>query len=268
MSRTLFLVPILALALALQATAAQAIVYGEPDGNDHPNVGALIADWDEDNPGVEQLCSGSLIDEDVFLTAAHCTVFLESLDIPNDEVWVSFDQDVDPITKKTKLIQGTWISHPEFGHDQSDPKDLAVVLLSEDVGTAPAVVPEVGLFDEMAAKNGLKGQRFTAVGYGVHEPETGGGPPTFPFDGERWRAVSEFLSLQNAWLTLSQNDATSDGGTCFGDSGGPNFLGAGAGETNIVASVTVTGDAMCLATNKTYRLDTAVAHSFITPFLD
>ena len=47
----------------------------------------------------------------------------------------------------------------------------------------------------------------------------------------RWVAVSEFRALNGAWLRLSQNDATGDGGTCFGDSGGPNFLGAGNDET-------------------------------------
>jgi hypothetical protein len=40
-----------------------------------------------------------------------------------------------------------------------------------------------------------------------------------------------------------------DDGTCYGDSGGPNFLGAGAMETNIVAATTITGDLMCRATN-------------------
>lgn len=120
----------------------------------------------------------------------------------------------------------------------------------------------------MKASGQLNEQRFTAVGYGVQAPETGGGPPVFPYDGQRWRAVSKFLSLQDAWLTLSQNDNTSEGGTCFGDSGGPNFLGAGKNETDIIASVTVTGDAMCVATNKTYRLDTAKARNFIAPFLD
>jgi hypothetical protein len=120
----------------------------------------------------------------------------------------------------------------------------------------------------MYAEGTLQTSRFTAVGYGVHEPERGGGPPVFPYDGERWRSVSSFSALNKAWLRLSQNDATSDGGTCFGDSGGPNFLGAGATETNIIASVTVTGDAMCLSTNTTLRLDTQAAHAFINPFLD
>jgi hypothetical protein len=37
------------------------------------------------------------------------------------------------------------------------------------------------------------------------------------------------------------NPARGDGGTCYGDSGGPHFLGAGTGETNIVAGTTITG---------------------------
>jgi hypothetical protein len=262
------LTAVVALTLVLFAVApAGAITYGEPDGGDHPNVGALIAEWR--TPGVkEQLCSGTLIAPKVFLTAAHCTAFLESLGIPSDQVWVSFDQDVDPVTASTQLIQGTWVTNPDFNQRQSDPGDLAVVLFSKPVkGITPASLPTAGLFDQMAADGALRGQKFTAVGYGVHEPEIGGGPPTFPYDGERWRSVSEFNALNQAWLRLSQNSATSDGGTCFGDSGGPNFLGAGAGETDIIASITVTGDAMCLATNDTYRLDTASARAFLGSYV-
>ena len=245
---------------------AGAITYGEPDGNTHRNVGAVIAEWR--TPGVkEQLCSGTLIAPRVFLTAGHCTAFLESLGIPNNQIWVSFDVDIDPITASTTLHQGTWVTNPNFNQRQSDSGDLAVIRFKRDLPPTPAALPRARLFDQMKAAGTLNGQRFTAVGYGVHEPEIGGGPPEFPFDGERWRSVSEFNALNNAWLRLSQNDATSDGGTCFGDSGGPNFLGAGRTETNIVASVTVTGDAMCLATNVTYRLDTASARGFLGQYV-
>lgn len=253
--------------LMLAITSASAITYGEPDGDAHPNVGALIAEWRE--PGVkEELCSGTIIAPRIFLTAAHCTAFLEFLGIPNDQVWVSFDQDVDPVTHSTRLIQGTWVTNPAFGGGQSDTGDLAVVILSRPVnGIEPASLPPEGLFDQMAAAGTLRGQEFTAVGYGVHEPEIGDGPPTFPFDGERWRSVSEFRALNDAWLHLSQNSATSDGGTCYGDSGGPNFLGAGESETNMIAAITVTGDAMCLATNVVYRLDTPSAREFLGQYV-
>jgi hypothetical protein len=40
--------------------------------------------------------------------------------------------------------------------------------------------------------------------------------------------------------------------------GGPNFLD----DSDIVAAITITGDAICRATNVVYRLDTASARAF------
>jgi hypothetical protein len=54
---------------------------------------------------------------------------------------------------------------------------------------------------------------------------------------------------------------------CYGDSGGPNFLGAGSTETNIVAATTITGDMWCRSTNVDYRLDTASARSFLASYV-
>ena len=63
------------------------------------------------------------------------------------------------------------------------------------------------------------------------------------------------------------NPSSGSGGTCFGDSGGPHFLGAGVSETRIVLAVTVTGDRYCRATDKTYRVDTPQARSFLDDFV-
>ena len=54
-----------------------------------------------------------------------------------------------------------------------------------------------------------------------------------------------------------------DGGTCYGDSGGPNFLGT----PNIVAATTITGDSVCRSTNVDYRLDTASARNFLRQYV-
>jgi len=57
--------------------------------------------------------------------------------------------------------------------------------------------------------------------------------------------------------------ATGDGGTCFGDSGGPNFLGT----TDIVNATTIAGDAICRSTHVDYRMDTPSARAFLGGFV-
>lgn len=247
------LLSMLALVSLSLAAPAFAITYGEPDGGDHPNVGALI----RENPdGTREIwCSGTLISPTVFLTAAHCVDDVETL---GWTAYVTFDQEW---TSKSKLYSGTIYLHPDYTYRQNDPNDVAVIVFSQAIkGITPASLPSEGLLDRLS----LKGQKFTAVGYGVHE---GGGPFGFPSGNDRWQSVSSFNSLTSAWLRLSQNPATGDGGTCYGDSGGPNFLGSGANETSIIASLTVTGDRFCKALNSTYRLDTEAARSFLGAFV-
>ena len=56
---------------------------------------------------------------------------------------------------------------------------------------------------------------------------------------------------------------TGDGGTCFGDSGGPQFLGS----SNLQVSITISGDSVCRSTNLDYRLDTPQARAFLGQFV-
>jgi len=231
---------------------AVAITFGVPDGNGHPNVGALVAELDGEKVAV---CSGTLISPTVFLTAGHCAAFLESEGIT--QVWVSFDPVFD--SASSTLTPGTMVLNPGFNQGRPDTGDMAVILFASPLGITPADLPTAGLLNELAAKNGLREQLFTAVGYGAQEASFGGGPPVFGPGGTRMVSTSSFDALNKAWLRLSQNPATGDGGTCFGDSGGPNFLGT----SNIVAALTVTGDAICRATNVVYRLDTPTARAFL-----
>jgi len=63
-------------------------------------------------------------------------------------------------------------------------------------------------------------------------------------------------------LLLSNNHST--GGTCFGDSGGPNFLN----DTNIVAGVTSFGlNGNCAGTGGVFRMDRQDVLDFVEPFL-
>jgi hypothetical protein len=249
---------LLVLAVALLfAPSTMAITYGVPDGDGHPGVGALVAEFDGQK---EAVCSGTLISPTVFLTAAHCTAALKSWGITN--VWVTFDSVFD--AEHGSFIHGQMRTNPGYNHRQSDTGDIAVILLDVPQYTRPiAQLPTARQFDLMAAKNGFRGQTFRAVGYGTQELVFTTGKPYLGPGGTRRTSVSSFDALTDAWLHLSGNPAKGDGGTGYGDSGGPNFLG----ESNVIAGLTVTGDTMCRATNVIYRLDTPTARGFLAPYV-
>jgi len=241
---------------------ALAITYGVPDDAGHPNVGILVYEDEGEKVG---LCSGTLISSTVFLTAGHCTAYLFSLHIDPHAVWVSFDPVFDP--KRSILISGTYHTNPAYYiRSFAAESDLGVVILDDPANITPASLPTLGLLDQIGPR-GLRHQQFTAVGYGDIQPSIGHGPPIFDDFGIRRVATSTFNALNKNWLRLSGNNATGNGGTCYGDSGGPNFLGAGVHETNVIAGITVTGDTMCLATNVDLRLDTVSARLFLGQYV-
>ena len=241
--------------------SSEAITSGEPDGNGHPNVGALVV-----LPGSVNLavCTGTLIAPTVFLTASHCTANLEELGLP---VGVTFEPVAHP---GGTAISGTMHTNPDFqrisgmSSGKKDPADVAVLTLAQPAnGITPASLPAPGSLDRLGPR-GLRGHRFTSVGYGrLERVKAGPGAPQFGPAGTRFVAQGSFAALTPSYLHLSQNPATGDGGTCFGDSGGPNFLGT----SNVVAAITVTGDSVCRATNVGLRLDTASARTFLDGFV-
>ena len=85
----------------------------------------------------------------------------------------------------------------------------------------------------------------------------------FHYADIRYVATGSVNALTPTWIRASMNPATGNGGTCYGDSGGPNFLG----DTNIIAGTTITGDFVCRATNVDYRLDTPSARTFLGQFV-
>src|SRR4051795_1576666 len=251
MRRRLLLTAALLLALLLPAAPASAITDGAVDGGAHPNVGGLVSPT-QYSDGTWIYCSGTLISPTVFLTAAHCA--------EGDRVRVTFDsayQDGD------KVYAGTFHADPAYNKTQSDPHDIAVVVLDKAVkGITPARLPKAGSLSGLDTTT-----QFTAVGYGGQAVNQGGGPKTFSYADVRYAASGTLNSLTPSWLRISMNPSHGDGGTCYGDSGGPNFLGAAAGETNIVAGTTITGDTFCRSTNVDYRMDTSSARSFLAPFV-
>jgi len=255
-------------ALFIGTSPSHAITYGFVDSNNtYGNAGAFIVKSPTTGK-ISPICSGTLITPNVFLTASHCTSYFTHNLAPNGwTAYVSFDGLIpfgDLTSNTTNLAAvSAVVTNPNYNQSQSDSGDIGALILESNVpGLTPATLPVCGLLDQLRAQNGLKSAVFTPVGYGLQNRVVGGGVPFFqdlnPIP--RMFAFSGFNSLNPGYLRLSQNPSTGNGGTCFGDSGGPNFLTVNG--QPVLAAITITGDAVCRSTNVDYRLDTGSAQAF------
>lgn len=239
--------------IGLGSAPAQAITDGAPDGDGHPNVGLMVAQTADGDPLWR--CSGTLISPTIYITAGHCTYGAEHV-----EIWFQSDLEPDPRAlgyPNTGQVGGTPYTHPQYDDAAFYLYDLGIVVLDEPVQVAEyGQLPALNQLDAYA-KSAKKNAWFTAVGYGLQK--------SFP-DAASWkdqalrtRMVSTPKLNQintgftgDSSLLLSNNAHT--GGTCSGDSGGPNFIGS----TNVIGGVTSFGlNSACAGTGGVYRVDRA-----------
>ena len=234
------------------------------DGNAHPNVGALL--MPRADGSLRIICSGTLVSPRVFLTAGHCTSYMQENGF--SRAYVTFDSnfgtDPDHNIFSTKYV-GKIVTNPAWHEPVQN--DTALVLLDKAVkGIAPAAIAPRHFLDDLRANGTIDNVAYTNVGYGSAEqlvvPGTG---PTFPFDGIRKWTTSAFYALDPEFIHLNQNLAQGNSGTGFGDSGGPTFVDTASGP--VVISVVSTGDGPCYATSVNERVDSDNAQSFLAPYL-
>ncbi len=237
--------------LALSIQPAMAITAGgEPDAGEHPYVGLMVGDID----GAPQFrCSGALISPTMFITAGHCT-----FGINGATIW--FEEDVSvpglgyPFGGATSF-EGTPYVHPQYDNNAFFLHDLGVVILDEPVYMSSyASLPTRGLLDEFANKRGPDYPTMEAVGYGLQDIQ-----PIVISNRIRLKANVNVIGIRGVFgfpdgtsIKLSNNHNT--GGTCFGDSGGPEFYR----DTTIIGAVTSFGvNSNCAGTGGGYRIDQA-----------
>ena len=285
MKRTLLLMfAVASLAIAMIAPAG-AVTDGELDGVDHPQVVLVVADAPtSEDPTDGWRCTGTLLSPTVVLTAGHCVSAFPDLDpttgepvkvtgmrvFPASDVqdWIDNDPDQHYPGPGDHAIEAIdWVAHPLYDTGPFFVHDVGVVIL-EGSGLALdeyGVMPEVDQLDVMKTKRGKQDTTFTAVGYGLQRIN-----PVF-VEAERVRMVAHPRLIQintpgftgDFSLLLSNNHST--GGTCFGDSGGPNFLG----DTNVVAGVTSFGlNGNCAGTGGVFRMDRQNVLDFVNLFMD
>jgi secreted trypsin-like serine protease len=238
------------------------ITDGTIDGNLHPAVVLIVMDI---NGKPAFRCSGTVIAAKVVLTAGHCAgepgefsglrVFTESD--------VEHGNNNFPFAGPNTIEATEWHSHPLFTENAFFLHDVGVVILSKAVKLAANQYGTLPNVDQLDALKPSSATTFTSVGYGVQRIN----PAHIQADLIRMFAEPHLIQINTGLtrdfsLLLSNNAST--GGTCFGDSGGPNYLGS----SNVIAGVTsFARNNTCGGTGGVFRLDRKNVLDFVTQYL-
>ncbi len=217
-----------------------------------------------------------MIEPTILLSAGHCPNGFRDFEFSGMRFF--YESDVDngdnnyPFAGPNSIEALDWAAHPD--HETApffvnDVNDVGVVQLASAVPGASeddfGVLPDVDQLDVLTTRRGLQDRTFIAVRYGLQHIN----PVFVQADRVRMIAHPRLIQINTPGFTgdfsllLSNNHST--GGTCFGDSGGPNFLG----DSQVIARVTSFGlNGNCAGTGGVFRMDRQNVLDFVNEFVD
>jgi secreted trypsin-like serine protease len=259
--------------LLFSAMPASAVTDGELDGDAHPYVVLLLMEVGG-QPAFR--CSGTLLSPTVLLTAGHCTSNYP--DAPYTGMRVFTESDVEagigttnnyPYAGPNSVEAVSWAAHPLYETAPFFVHDVGIVILAQPIQLPEyGTLPTVNQFDSWKTRRGLQKVTFTSVGYGRQESFPTAAAWKEHNTRTRYVAHPRLIQINTPGFTgdfslLLSNNANT-GGTCFGDSGGPNFLY----DSNVVAGITSFGmNGTCGGTGGVFRTDRQDVLDFIHTYL-
>lgn len=245
------------------------------------------------DPGGWYNCTGTLIDADTVVTAGHCTYAIgiegevsQNALYGGTDVWFSVEEEPDysilpasstfaPDGNEERYeawsaaldASPTWheteatFTHPEYDDASFLLHDLGVLELAEPIVLDEyGSLPEVNYLDTYYSKQNKQTGLFESVGYGLE-----GSGPKSSFGGDtRKKADRRLVSFKGAYgyrnisvqFSHAQGGKT-NGGTCFGDSGGPTFdiSNPQVADENVIVAVTSFGMTQTCTASGSYRID-------------
>lgn len=253
--------------VAIAAQPAAAITNPTPDNGEHPYVGLAVFDVDGQP---SHRCSGTLLSPTVFLTAGHCTDGATAARVWFDEV-VEGNPEY-PYGGATSY-EGVAYTNPDFcigcgsGLPGFAQRDVGVIVLTEPVPESVVstygLLPEPNLIEDLPARAPVD-----LVGYGVQERQRGGGQPVWVGLRNRFQADARLVSGKfvhaDEFIRVTANPGHGQGGTCFGDSGGPVLTDEGRTVLAVNSYVT---NSNCAGVTYSQRIDIPEVLTWIRSFL-